>query len=171
MDFCVRTLPHSSCCIFKWSGQVFLFLLFIYISLFCPTSTFARKKKNSGSDIYCGSMRVLPTLKQSAKCHLSTWALMINTILMVSINFLLHQQKAAVALSLSWPCTCFGKPLCGSCWMKIVCFPPTHEHTITQTDVPNRHTRNRTHSRIFLKHTCTLLHGALLPAFQTLAHR
>lgn len=65
---------------------------------------------------------VLPTVEQSAKCHLSTCALMINTILMVSINFLLHQQKAAVALSLSWPCACFGKPLCGSCWMEIVRF-------------------------------------------------
>lgn len=54
--------------------------------------------------------------QQSAKRHLSTCALMINTILMVSINFLLDQQKAAVALSLSRPCTCFGKPLAAAGW-------------------------------------------------------
>lgn len=56
---------------------------------------------------------------------------MINTILMVSINFLLRHQKAAVALSLSWPRACFGKPLGGSCWIAIVRFSLVHAHNST----------------------------------------
>lgn len=35
--------------------------------------------------------------------------------------------------------------------------PPTHKHTITQTDVPNRHTRNRAHkSYLFETHMHTI---------------
>lgn len=118
-----------------------------YRFFFVSTSVFLSPPpvlQNSRSNIDCASMRVLPTVEQSAKCHLSTCALMINTILMVSINFLLHHQKAAVALSLSWPCTCFGKPLCGSCWMEIVCFSLTHSHNFTDRCTKHAHTQSHT---------------------------
>lgn len=110
-------------------------------SLFKSPPTFLQ---NSRSNFYCVCMWVLPTVEQSAKCHLSTCALMINTILMVSINFLLHHQKAAVALSLSWPCACFGKPLCGSCWMEIVCFSLPHIHNFTDRCTKHAHTQSHT---------------------------
>lgn len=75
---------------------------------------------------------MFPAVEQSAKCHLSTCALMINTILMVSINFLLHHQKAAVAPSLSQPRTCFWKLLCGSCWLEIVRSSLPHTHNFAK---------------------------------------
>lgn len=99
-------------------------------------------------------MWVLPTVEQSAKCHLSTCALMINTILMVSINFLLHHQKAAVALSLSQPCACFGKPFCGSCWMEIVCSSLPHTHNFSDRCTKHAHAQ----SHIILSYANTHAH-------------
>lgn len=108
----------------NWGHRLSFFSFsFVSTSLFVPTYIFAKQQVKLLLRV---CMWVLPTVEQSAKCHLSTCALMINTILMVSINFLLHHQKAAVALSLSWPCACFGKPLCGSCWMEIACFSLPH---------------------------------------------
>lgn len=129
-------------------GHTLLFFPFSFVStsLFVPTYIFAKQQVKL---FQCVCMWVLPTVEQSAKCHLSTCALMINTILMVSINFLLHHQKAAVALSLSWPCACFGKPLCGSCWMEIACFSLPHTHNFYRQMYPTC-THTRDHTRQYL---------------------
>lgn len=160
LDYC----PIVSVCL-NGGYKLFFFSLscFSLLLFFVPTYIFVKQQVKPLLCVH------VPTVEKSAKCHLSTCALMINTILMVSINFLLHHQKAAVAQSLSQPCACFGKPLCGSCWMEIVGFSLPHTHNFFQTDVPNMHTHNRT--LYYLMQTRTLLHAALLLIFHTLAHR
>lgn len=120
LHLCVSLSPDSPSYIFFPTKQQVKVSLFVYVSA-----------ANSRAE-------------QSAKCYLSTCALMINTILIVSINFLLHHQKAAVALSLSRPGTCFRKPFCGSCQLEIVTPLMSSSNTILQTDVQNAHKCNHT---------------------------
>lgn len=112
--------------------------------------------QNSRSNFYCACMRVLPTVEQSAKCHLSTCALMINTILMVSINFLLHHQKAAVALSLSWPLRLFWE---ASLWQLLdgdsMPLSNTHAHTHTISERCSKHEHAQSHTLVSYGNTRT----------------
>lgn len=150
----------------KIKNFLFLHLALSLLLSFCRHQVL----QSSRSTSYCASMQVLSTVENSAKCHLSTCALMINTVLMVSINFLLHRQKAAVALSLSWPCACFWE---ASFWQLLGgdSMPLTYSRAILQTDVANMHTLTHTHWYLKETHMHTIIHGAVRPAFQTFAHR